>query len=316
MRPGLIMHEVTAENLAFAAQLGVTDLVVSGEGVAGETGFDLQKMRDVRSRVEAAGLRVAALHNVPSRWYDKIRYAMPGRERQMEELKRSIADVGKAGIPMVGYQFHAVRVFRTSRGTRGRGGALVSSYDHSRMEHASLEGPREIGEDELWESLSHFVKQIIPIAEESGVKLALHPDDPPISPIAGAACPIRSVEAFQRVLDLAPSPSNGVLFCQGCFAEMGTDVYESRGHFGKQNKIFYVHFRNVKGVVPRFAEAFIDDGDIDMVRAIRAYRDAGYDGILVPDHLPRMPGDSLYQHRSRAFAVGFIKALIAAVSGA
>ena len=135
-----------------------------------------------------------------------------------------------------------------------------------------------------------------------------------MSPIAGAACIMRSVEAFQRVLDAVPSESNGVLFCQGCFAEMGSGVYDAIRHFGRQKKIFYVHFRNVAGAVPEFAETFIDNGDVDMLEAMRAYKEVGYDGLLLPDHLPRMVGDTPYQHRSRAYAVGYIKALMAAVN--
>ena len=115
-------------------------------------------------------------------------------------------------------------------------------------------------------------------------------------------------------MDMVPSESNGIIFCQGCYAEMGTDVYDAIRHFGKQGKIFYVHFRNVRGTVPTFRETFIDDGDVDMRKAMQAYRDVGYDGFFAADHLPVMVGDSEYQHRSRAYAIGYIRAMIQTVS--
>ena len=306
MRVGLIMGKVTEENLRFARQLGVAELVVPIEGKGEDGYYEFDRLLQMRMRIEAAGLKLAAIHNMPSKWYEKIRYGLPGRDRQLENYRKTIVNMGAAGIPMLGYQFHAVRVWRTSYHARGRGGALVTSYDHKLMAEAPVAGPRPIDEDELWENFRYFLERIIPVAEQAGVRLALHQDDHPISPIAGAACPFRSIEAFQRAIDMVPSESNGVLFCQGCFSEMGSDLFEAIEQFGRQKKIFYVHFRNVTGPVPKFDETFIDDGSIDMYRAMQTYREVGYDGLILPDHVPKMEGDSAYQQRSRAYAVGYI----------
>ncbi len=315
MKVGMGMREVTEENLQFAKQIGVTDLVaIASLELAGEGPYlDYLKLVQLRSRVEAAGLRLAAIQNVPHAWYEQIIYGMPGRDEQIAHYCHTIDNVGRAGIPILHYNFHAVRVWRTSNHTRGRGGALFTSYDHALMENAPLAGPREIDADELWANYAHFARTIMPVAESAGVKMALHPDDPPISPIAGAACLFVDVASFQRALDLVPSPSNGLLFCQGCFTEMRSgDVFSAIRHFGGQGKVFYVHFRNVVGAMPRFRESFIDSGDIDMFKAMRVWKEVGFDGPMIPDHLPHVVGDSAYRHRARAHAIGYIKALITA----
>ena len=314
MRVADIMLHVTEENLQFARQIGVTDVVTRPSYAPDEGAYDFERLIQLRTRVEAAGLRVAAIHDVPGEWNDKIRCGLPGREEQLDAYCRTLINMGKAGIPILGYSFHAVKVWRTSFHTRDRGGALCTSYDHDLMRNAPLIGPREMSDDERWDHFEYFIKRVIPVAESAGVKMALHPDDPPISPVAGAAYIFRDMNAFQRALDLAPSPSNGLLFCQGCFAEMlGQGVFDAIRRFGAQGKVFYVHFRNVVGAVPRFRESFIDLGDINMVEAMRVWKQVGYDGPMTPDHYPVIVGDSDYQHRSRAHAIGYMKALMEAV---
>lgn len=318
MRLALGMGDLSEENLQFARQIGVTDLVITRHDdlFAQNPYYDYERLVQMRTRVESAGLRVAAIQNVPTSWYDKIRYGLPGRDEQIDNYCRTITHMGRAGIPILGYNFHAVKVWRTGRHTRGRGGALVTSYDHALMEQAPLIGPKEIGDDELWENYGYFITRVMPIAESVGLRMALHPDDPPISPIAGAACLFREVGAFQRALDMMPSPSNGLLFCQGCFTEMlGQGVFQAIRHFAGQGKVFYVHLRNVVGTMPAFREAFIDNGDIDMLEAMRVWKKVGYDGPMIPDHLPHIVGDSRYAHRARAQAIGYMKALMQAVGG-
>ena len=315
MKPALGIHDLSEENLQFAKQIGANDIVVvSPEGLAANgPDYDYTRLVQLKTQVEAAGLRIAAIQNIPTAWYDKILWGLPGRDEQLEHYCRTITNVGKAGIPILHYNFHALRVWRTSRHTRERGGALVTAYDHSLMENAPLAGPRELGYDELWENFEYFLRRIMPAAEAVGLKMALHPDDPPLTPIGGAACLFIDVEAFQRVLDTAPSPSNGLLFCQGCFTEMvGSKVYDAIRHFGRQGKIFYVHFRNIHGTADHFNETFIDSGDIDMFRAIQVYKEVGYDGVMIPDHLPHIVGDTPFAHRSNAYALGYMRALMAA----
>lgn len=314
MRPALGIRDLSEENLIFARQIGVRDLVVvSPEGLAAEGPFyDYTRLVQLKSRIENAGLRIAAIQNIPTSWYDKIIWNLPGRDEQIENYCRTIDNVGRAGIPILHYNFHAIRVWRTSRHTRDRGGALVTSYDHSMMESAPPERG-ELGYDELWENFEYFVRRIMPVAEKVGLKMALHPDDPPETPIGGAACLFVDVDAFQRVLDMVPSPSNGLLFCQGCYTEMmGDKVFDAIRRFGKQGKIFYVHFRNVAGVSPDFRETFIDSGDIDMFAAMQVYKEVGFDGVMIPDHLPHMIDDTPWGHRSNAYAIGYMRALMKA----
>lgn len=319
MRLALGMHNIDESNLQFAKQIGVTDIVAAGpQGLTFEGPcYDYERLAQFKSRIEGAGLCLAAIQNIPTTWYDKLIYGLPGREEQLDHYCKTVENVGRAEIPILHYNWHAVKVWRTSRDTRGRGDALFTSYDHSLMQNAPVIGPRAIDEEELWEHFEYFVTRIMPVAESVGLKMALHPDDPPISPIAGAACLFRSTEAFQRVLDTVPSPANGLLFCQGCFAEMyGQGVYDAIRHFGRQGKIFYVHFRNVVGQMPRFREAFIDNGDINMLKAMRIYHEVGFDGPMIPDHYPHMIGDSPEAHRAAAHAIGYMKGLMTAVQDA
>jgi mannonate dehydratase len=317
MKPALGMHDLAEENLQFAKQIGCTDIVaIRPQGLTADDGphYDYAKLIQLRTQVEAAGLRLAAIQNIPTNWYDKICWGLPGRDEQLDDYCKTITNVGKAGIPILHYNFHAIRVWRTSRHTRARGGALVTSYDHALMENAPIVGPKELTEDELWENYEYFLRRIIPAAEAVDLKMALHPDDPPISPIAGTACLFVNMESFQRALDIVPSPSNGLLFCQGCFTEMlGQNVFDAIRHFGRQGKIFYVHFRNVVGTMPHFREAFIDEGDINMFEAMKVWQEVGFDGPMIPDHLPKIVGDSDYAHRARAHAIGYMKALMTAV---
>jgi mannonate dehydratase len=312
MRPALGVRDLSDENLTFAKQIGANDLVVvSPQGMEGNGPYyDYTRLVQMKRRVEEAGLRVAAIQNIPTSWYDKIVWGLPGRDEQLDNYVKSITNVGKAGIPVMHYNFHAIRVWRTSRTTRDRGGAHVTSYDHELMKDAPPERT-VLEEEELWDNFEYMVKRIIPAAEEVGLKMALHPDDPPNTPIAGAACLFVTMEAFQRALDMVPSPSSGLLFCNGCYAEMvGEGVYDAIRHFGSQGKIFYVHFRNVAAQPGGFRETFIDSGDIDMFKALQAYKEVGFDGVMIPDHLPEIVGDSPFRHRSNAYAIGYMRALM------
>jgi len=316
MQLALGLHDLSAQSLAFARQIGVTHaVVISPEAMTVDGPFyDYERLVQMRQHVESHGLSVAAIQNIPPAWYDQLIYGGPQQAEQLSNYCRTVENVGRAGIPALHYNFHAQRVWRTSRHTLGRGGAYVTAYDHALMADAPLAGPRPIGDDDLWERLETLVKTIVPVAHEYGVRMALHPDDPPVSPIAGAACILRNVEAFQRVLDMVDSPANGILFCQGCFAEMlGQGVYDAIRHFGRQNRIVYVHFRNVSGTAERFRETFIDAGDIDMRQAMRVYKEVGFAGAMIPDHLPKITGDDETGGRAVAHAVGYMRAMMQAV---
>jgi mannonate dehydratase len=311
------LDNVTEDNLQFARQIGVTHLVVSRPAhLAVERPiYDYERLVQLRTQVEAAGLTLVAIQGLPGEWIHALRYGLPGREEQVDNFCQTVINVGKAGIPILGHSFHE-KIWRTGRHTRGRGDVRMTSYDHALMEGAPSTAPVEIDEEELWAHYEYVITRVVPVAESVSLKLALHPDDPPLSPIAGRTYLFTNVEAFQRALDMAPSPSNGLLFCQGCFTEMlGQKVFDAIRRFGGQGKVFYVHFRNVVGTLPRFREALMDEGDIDMLEAMRVWKEVGFDGPMIPDHHPSLVGDSPESHRARAHAIGYMKALMTAVDG-
>jgi mannonate dehydratase len=318
MRIGLgAIQEVDDERLRFASQLGVTDIIANTHPVPDRGGYwDFQDLVWLRTRVETAGLRLYAIENVPASFYDKILEGKPGRDEQIEKMRITVRNMGRARIPVLGYHFMQLSVWRTGYNPVGRGGARVTVYDHSHVQNAPAAADAPVTDEMMWERLSYFLKGVVPVAEEEGVMLALHPDDPPMANIAGVARIIRSVEAYKRVMDIVPSPGNGIEFCQGTIAEMcasADEVYEVIRYFGSRRKIAYVHFRNVSRGGPSFEETFIDDGYVDMLQAMRAYYEVGFEGVLIPDHTPEVVGDTPYGHRGRAYAIGYMKGMLKAI---
>jgi mannonate dehydratase len=205
---------------------------------------------------------------------------------------------------------------RTNLAAPSRGGSIVTSFDAS----AVTEGPTELGplsEEELWTNLEYFLKRVVPVAEKASVKLAMHPDDPPLSPIRGVARIMRSVDNYQRLLDLVPSPVNGITLCQGNFTLMTDDLPSVIRHFGRQKKVFFVHFRDVRGTPEKFEETWHDAGKTDLLACMRAWREVGFEGVLRPDHVPTVEGDNNerpgYSSFGRLYAIGYIRGLRQAV---
>ena len=307
---------VTNELLDFGAQLGATDVI--GGGVPEESGYwEYLDLLRIRSQAEAVGMRLFAIENLPQNWMDKIKLGLPGRDEQLDNIGKTIQNMGAAGIPVLGYNFMPMRsrtgyAWRTSGDTLGRGGARVSSFDHELARTAPLTQYGEISDEEMWANFEYFLKAIVPVAEQAGVKIGVHPDDPPISPLAGLPRILRSHASLQKLCDLVPSNNSGIEFCQGTVAEMPERVVDAIQKFGKQDKIFYVHFRNVSGTVPKFQETFIDEGHVDMREAMQAYYEIGFDGPFIPDHVPLLslrPNENA-KFASEAYAMGYIKALI------
>jgi mannonate dehydratase len=183
-------------------------------------------------------------------------------------------------------------------------------YDPARFEPdnpAATVG--EVGAEEIWRRFTNFLQEMIPVAEEAGVKLAIHPDDPPLPSLRGAARLIYQPDHFQRVLDLNPSPVNTLEFCVGTIAEMpGSDVYQTVERYSKSGRIAYVHLRNVKGKAPNYHEMFVDDGETDMIDVMRILHKNGYDGVLIPDHTPLLECNAPW-HAGMAYALGWMKAV-------
>ena len=230
--------------------------------------------------------------------------------------------MGATGIPLLGLNWMPGGVWRTPT-KRGRGGVTVTAFDlETALAGQISNGDRqqEYSESQLLESYLRFMEQVLPVAEASGVKIALHPDDPPLPALGKQERLFYKAENFRKVLAALPSPAHGLDFCMGCFSEMlyadcsaGEGVLDAVRHFGAQGRIFYVHFRDVQGSVPSFQECFPNEGNVDPVVILRALHEAGFDGFLIDDHVPAMLDDSDWHHRGRAWCTGYLKGLVQAV---
>lgn len=270
----------------------------------------------VKNAYEDLGFKLEVIESRPP--MHKTKLGLPGRDEEIDVICKLIQNMGKLGIPVWCPEWMAVLgVLRTSNDIVSRGGALVTGYDHSLVKDQPLTEYGIVKEEKLWDNLKYFLERIVPVAEEANVKIAMHPDDPPISPIRGISRIMSNIESFQRLIDLVPSPVNGIALCQGNFTLMTDDLPSVIRHFGAQKKIFFVHFRDVRGTAEKFEETFHDDGKTDMLECMKAYRDIGYDGVCRPDHVPTMEGDSnaspMYSSIGRLFAIGYIKGLMEAV---
>jgi mannonate dehydratase len=270
----------------------------------------------MKTAYEDGGFELAVIESRPP--MNSIKLGLPDRDKEIEYVIDMITNMGALGIPVWCYEWMPVfNWMRTTTTAPARGGAMATGFDNELMKNAPLTEFGIVTEDRLWENLKYFLDIIVPIAEKANVKLAMHPDDPPLSPIRGISRIMRSLENYQRLLDLVPSPVNGIALCQGNFTLMTDDLPAAIRHFGKQEKIFFVHFRDVQGTPVKFVETFHDEGKTDMAACIRAYRDVGFEGVLRPDHVPTMEGDSNqqpgYSSIGRLFAIGYVKGLREAI---
>ncbi len=310
-------NEATHERLTFAKQLGVSGVLLNTPKLPGEKRWEFMDLLQLRTRVEDYGLRLEALENTPVSFYDKAMLGLPGRDEQIENYQETIRNMGRAGIPILGYHWMPNRVWRTSRSTPGRGGAQVTSFDLELVKNAPLTHGRVFTEEEMWQNYEYFMKAVVPVAEEWGVKLALHPDDPPVDSLGGVARLFKDFHGFKKAMELVPSPNSGLDFCMGCWSEMGdersTGVINAIRYFGERGKIFYVHFRDVQGTVPKFQECFIGEGNVDVVEAMLTLKRVGFTGFMIDDHVPHMIDDTDWGHRGRAYATGYMMGLLRAI---
>lgn len=281
-----------------------------------ERPWSYKPLERLKKAYEAGGFELSVIEARPPT--DKIKLGLPGRDEQIEQICELIRNMGKLHIPVWCYEWMPVNNWtRTATDIRGRGGAMVTGFDLSKLKAEPATQPAKLTEEDLWANLKYFLERVAPVAEQANVKLAMHPDDPPLSPLRGLPRIMRSVENYQRLLDLVSSAVNGITLCQGNFTFMTSDLPGVIRHFGKQRKIFFVHFRDVRGTSEKFEETFHDNGQTDMVACMRAYREIGFDGVCRPDHVPTMEGDSNdrpgYSTIGRLFAIGYIRGLIQSV---
>jgi mannonate dehydratase len=301
-------------------QAGVDDAVgqLPYEDAGPDRPWDLAPLARMKQRFEDAGFQLAVIESSPP--MEKIRLGLPGCDEEIEHFNTMLVNMGRLGIPAVCHNFMAaINWLRTRTDIPARGGALVTGFYLEDLNEAPPADAGPVPEERLWENMRYFLQRVLPVAEKAGVKLALHPDDPPLSPIRGVGRIISSVEAFQRVIDMAPSPCNGITLCQGNFALMTRDLPATIRRFGKQGKIFFVHMRDVAGTPEAFVETFHDEGPTDLLACMRAYKEIGFEGVLRPDHVPTMEGDSNddpgYSTVGRLFAIGYLKGLRQAAYG-
>jgi mannonate dehydratase len=203
-------------------------------------------------------------------------------------------------------------VWRTQEPAVLRGGARGTRFNLAEHDPAQLTHGRVYSEAEMWANYDYYMERILPVAEEAGVRLALHPDDPPVESLGGIARLFRNFDGFKRAMTTFDSPMHGLDFCMGCWSEMGgqENVLRAIQYFGERDKIIYVHFRDVQGTADCFHECFIDEGQVDTLTAMRLFKAVGFTGFFICDHVPHMVDDTQWGHRGRAYAIGYISALI------
>lgn len=278
--------------------------------------WDYAPLLSMKQRYESAGLGLAAIEARPP--LVKAKRGLPGRDEEIDAVCTLIENMGRLGIPVWCYEWMSdFNWLRTNTAVPSRGGSLVSGYDHALMQAAPPADAGPLSEETLWETLEYFLHRVVPVAEQANVKLAMHPDDPPLSPIRGVGRIMRSVDNYQRLLDLVPSPVNGITLCQGNFRLMTDDIPAVIKKFGRQEKIFFVHFRDVRGTVVDFVETWHDDGPTDLLECLRTYHEVGFDGPMRPDHVPTVEGDSNahpgYSLYGRLFALGYIRGMLESI---
>jgi mannonate dehydratase len=348
---GLYRHMLTRENFQFARQAGATHIVAHlvdyhkgaskrarddqptgtdrGWGVAGDpdTLWSLDEMVALRRDVEAAGLTLEAIENFdPAHWHD-ILLDGPKRAAHIENVRTILRRMGEAGIPVMGYNFSIAGVAGRTTGNYARGDApsvgMEGPYDVPMTrgmawnmvvdEDAPPGIVPSVTHDELWRRLEAFLADVLPTAEEAGVKLAAHPDDPPMPTVRAQPRLVYQPRYYQKLIDLNPSPSNALEFCIGTLAEMTEgDIYEEVDRYSRQGRLGYVHFRNIRGKVPTYKETFIDDGDVDMLRVLGILKRNRFEGVLIPDHTPQMASAAPW-HSGMAYAMGYMRASMRAL---
>jgi mannonate dehydratase len=352
---GLYRHQLDDDHFQFARQCGATHLVVHlvdyfhqggnenprdtqptgglmGWGRAGNSNplWTVEQLLALRLKIEKHGLTFYAIENFdPAHWHD-ILLDGPARGTQMETIRQIVRNVGEAGIPVIGYNFSIAGVFGRTTGTYARGGAesvgqegeppstLIPQGMVWNMRYRDELGPGVIepfSHEELWRRFKRFLDDVLPDAERAGVRLALHPDDPPMPTIRGTPRLVYQPRLYDRVLDLNPSPSNQLEYCLGTLTEMSEagaqceGVYQALDRHSARGALAYVHVRNVHGRVPHYQETFLDDGDLSIPRALSILKKNNFQGVIIPDHAPSMKCPAPW-HAGMAYAMGYLKSIL------
>ena len=309
MRIALVLTPPTDRYLRWAAQIGVTDYVSRYSAVSTP-----EKLSAECARVANYGLKLSVVEGyIP--FADIIRGG-PQRDTQIENVLRLIRAMGQNDVEVLCYPWMPNDDWtRTDFEVPTRGGALTNEFNLTDLKGHSLPAAQCLDAEQLWGNLEYFLRAAVPVAQEANVKLAMHPDDPPVRTLLGSAQIMHEPEDYERLFQIAPSPSNGMCLCGGVYSSLGYDVAALVRRFGE--RIYYAHFRDVRGTVPHFVETFHDDGQQDMAAVMRAYRDSGFTGPMRPDHVPKLDGEEGladgYTMLGRLFAVGYLRGLMQGV---
>jgi len=278
-----------------------------------ETAGSFTLLKSMRDAFSEGGFALKVIEPAPLN--QKIKFGRPGRDEEIERMISLIKNMGRLEIEVLCYNFLAhFGWYRTRMALPDRGGALVTGYNHKDIDHENLTEDGVLTQDELWANLLYLQKAIVPVAEEAGVKLALHPDDPPVSSIRGIGRILTTPEAMDKACNLVKSPNMGVTLCQGTFQTMGANIPEVIRYFGEQKRIHFVHFRDTRGPAENFRETFHDDGPTDMAQCVLEYNRVHFDSYIRVDHVPTMVGEDNenpgYASLGRLYAVGYLKGLL------
>jgi mannonate dehydratase len=302
------------EDLQFVKQLGaqyVTIWVHANEAT-------YENFVRLREKVEAAGLNVWNIGNLNVHNMEEVTLNLPGRDQKIEEYKTYLRNIGKAGVYYTTYAHMGNGIWSTAREST-RGGAPARGFDLAKADAGYwdkkvFKGPlthgRVYSQQEIWDNYTYFIKAVAPVAEEAGVRIGIHPDDPPVPVLGGVPrCIFGNFEGYRRAFEIADSPNIGMCLCCGTWLEggklMGKDVLETIHYFGSRDKIFKIHFRNVNAPLPYFVETFVDDGYMDMYKVMRALREVNFSGVMIPDHIPEMIGG----RAGTGYSIAYMKAL-------
>ncbi len=320
MRVGLAhLQSPDPQHLKFAAQFGATDIVFNRSAMPIVDGvLPLHEIVKYRLAVEQYGMKLAAFENPAVTMMKDVILGGPKRDEKIENMMATVRNFARAGIPMLTYGWNPSQVWRTAPQVI-RGGAVGTAYLHSMVADYPPVHGREYGADEMWANLEYWIKAITPVAEEEGIRLGIHPPDPPTDSHGGLFPILNSYDGYRRLLDIVDSPANAILFCEGTIAEMrdsaNDGIYPFIDEMVRRDRILYVHFRNVSAPDPeKFHEEFINTGHVDMYRAMKTYYDGGYKNFFVDDHVPHTDDDTPWGHRGRAFAMGYMQALVEAIA--
>jgi len=325
-RPGIqigtqLSADASDEDMQFARQLGVEWVMTSLPAQEGT----LESYMSLKNRFAKHGLKIYRLANHRCHNMEEVTLNLPGREEKIDEYLNYIRRLGQAGIHYATYAHMGNGIWSSSSevtrgGARGRAlrlGKDPVGYWIDKKWRGPLSHGRRYSEEEIWENYAYFIQKVVPVAEEAGVFIGIHPDDPPVYDLGGVPrCVFGNFDGYQRALEIADSPNIGVCLCVGCWLEggkqMGKSVVEAIHEFAGMKKLFKVHFRNITAPLPEgFVETFLDDGYFNMFHVMKALQDSGFNGAVISDHVPSMIGG---RRSAEAFSVGYIRALIQAVS--